>query len=146
MSFTFYKVLWIILHFVADLIEAIYFFGLEFRENFANYVKNITKERRIQEEDDEKQLIECHLNDLKKLPKHLAVILNANSEKDVDLRQLSNLVLWSLSCGVNFISFYDYKGKSTTFADLHLNMPEKSSKFIFLRSFLLDFCLMTLVT
>lgn len=131
MSFTFYKVLWIILHFVADLIEAIYFFGLEFRENFINYVKNITKVRRIQEEDDETQLIECHLNDLKKLPKHLAVILNANSVKDVDLRQLSNLVLWSLSCGVNFISFYDYKGKSSQLFDLHLNMPIKAQSSLF---------------
>lgn len=110
MSFNLYKLLWIIVHLLADLIETIYFFGLELREKLSNFVKNITKVRRFQKDKDDEQLIESHLKELKKLPKHLAVILSANSENDVELQQLSNLVLWSLTTGVNFISFYDYKG------------------------------------
>lgn len=124
MSFSIYKILWIFVHVLANLIETIYIFGLEFRENFINYFKNITKVGRIQEEKGDKQLIESHLNELKKLPRHLAVIVNANSEKDVDLSKLSNLVLWSLSSGVNFISFYDYKGK------ISIKVSIKVSKFI----------------
>lgn len=107
MSFSYYKVLWIIIHYLVDILEAIYHFGLEFRENFINYIKNM---RQTGEFIDDRHLIERHLSEIKKLPQHLAVILNANSEKDVDLKQLSNLIFWSLSTGVNFISFYDYKG------------------------------------
>lgn len=110
MSFSYYRVLWIIIHSLADLVEAIYHFGLEFRENFSNYIKNMTKSRQTDQLTCDRQLIERHLNEITKLPKHLAVILSVNSVKDVDLQQLTNLVLWSLSAGVNFISFYDYKG------------------------------------
>lgn len=111
MRFSFYKLLWILLHLVVDLFEAIYFFGLEFRENFANFIKSMTTERRFQGGEDDVQLIERHISHLKKLPKHLAVIVKAEDKRDVDLRKLSNLVLWSMNSGVNFISFYDYKGK-----------------------------------
>lgn len=111
MSFSYYRVIWIIIHSFADLVEAIYHFGLEFRENFSNYIKNMTKSRQTDQLTCDRQLIERHLNEITKLPKHLAVILSVNSEKDVDLNQLANLVFWSLSSGVNFISFYDYKGK-----------------------------------
>lgn len=110
MSFPYYKVLWIIVHLIADFIEAIGYFGLELRENLYNFIKNITKARQKQELGDDKRLIECHINEIKKLPTHLAVILDINKEKDVDLKQLTNLVLWSLWSGVNFISFYDYRG------------------------------------
>lgn len=110
MSFPFYRVLWIVLHFLADFAETIYHFGFELRENFSNYIKIMTKSRHTDQLTDDRQLIERHLSEIKKLPKHLTVLLNADSEKDVDLMQLTNLVLWSLSTGVNFISFYDYKG------------------------------------
>jgi hypothetical protein len=111
MSFSrLYKLLWIIVHLLADLIETLWHFGFEFRENFRNFIKNFTKTRQFHESTDDKHLLESRIQELKKLPKHLAVILNANNTQDVDLRQLTNLVLWSLSSGVNFISFYDYKG------------------------------------
>lgn len=110
MKFSFYKLLWILLHLVVDLCEAIYFFGLEFRENFINFMKSMITERRFQGAEDV-QLIEQHISHLKKLPKHLAVIVKAEDKRDVDLRKLTNLVLWSMNSGVNFISFYDYKGK-----------------------------------
>lgn len=111
MRLPFYRVLWIIIHLIADLIEAAYNFGIEFRENFANFIKNITQARRFHVLTDDRKLIESHSSEIKTIPKHLAVILNANSEDDVDLKQLTNLVVWSLSSNINFISFYDYQGK-----------------------------------
>lgn len=99
------------MHLLVDLIEAIYFFGLEFRENFSYFIKNISQPKHSHDYNDDRLLIESRIDELKKLPKHLAVILNANSEKDIDILQLTKLVLWALSSGVNFISFYDYKGK-----------------------------------
>lgn len=108
MSDFLYKVLWTLLHLLANLIESIYYFGLEFRENLHNFIENIGKSRLPQ---DDKQLLERHTTKLKKLPKHLAVILSVSCQKDVDLNKLTNLVIWALNSGVNFISFYDYEGK-----------------------------------
>lgn len=114
MVYSYNKVLWIIVHLLADLIEAIYYFGLEFRENLSNFVKNISQPRRVKSSIDDILTIESHLKGIKKLPKHLAVLLSVNSEKDVDVIKLTNLVLWALSSGVEFISFYDYKGEFST--------------------------------
>lgn len=113
MSFSFYKVLWMILHLLADLIEAIYYFGLEFREKLVSFIKNISQTNTTADCKDENLLIERHIHEIKKHPKHIAVILNAKSKRDLDLHQLTNLVQWALSSGVNFISFYDYKGKKS---------------------------------
>jgi len=105
------KVLWYLIHLLVDLFETFYYFGLEFRENFYNFIKNITKDQPISTKESELQLIESSVLDLEKIPKHIIVILNINNEKDVDLSQLTNLIYWSLSSGINYISFYDYKGK-----------------------------------
>lgn len=111
MEFSHYKVLWIIVHLLADAIEAIYYFGLEFRENLTNFVKSISQTRGVYSLSDDSLSIESRIKEIKKLPKHLAVILNAEREKDVDVKKLINLVLWALRSGTDFISFYDYKGK-----------------------------------
>lgn len=111
MNFSFYKLLWSLIHLLVNLIEELFFFGLEFRDNVFNYVKELSQVRRTREKEDDARLIERHINELKKLPKHLAVIVTAESEKDVDLKQLTNLVEWSLKSGVNFISFYDRNGE-----------------------------------
>lgn len=105
------KVLWYIIHLLVDLFESIYYFGFEFRENFLNFIKNITKDQPNSTKESELQLIENSVQDLEKIPKHIIVILNINNEKDVDLSKLASLIYWSMSSGVNFISFYDYKGK-----------------------------------
>ena len=105
------KVLWYIVHLLVDLFETFYYFGIEFRENFLNVIKNITKDQPSSTKESELQLIESSVQDLEKIPKHIIVILNINNEKDVDLSQLTNLIYWSMNSGVNFISFYDYKGK-----------------------------------
>jgi hypothetical protein len=111
MNFPFYKLLWTLLHLLVNLLEVIFVFGLEFRENLFNYVKKLSQVRRTQEKEDDGMLIERHISQLKKLPKHLAVIVSAECGGDVDLKKLTNLVLWSMNSGVNFISFYDHKGE-----------------------------------
>ena len=66
--------------------------------------------RQLKTSEHEKVHIEQRLHELKKVPKHLAVILSINRESDVELSRLADLVAWALSSGVNFISFYDFKG------------------------------------
>lgn len=123
------KVIWFIIHLFADLIESIYYFGSELRENFLNFIKNIAKERRRSDKEDDILYIEASLSELKKLPKHIAVILNLNRERDVDLSYLVNLIAWSLASGVNFISFYDYKGilKHQLSPSFHRTLKEQLS-------------------
>jgi hypothetical protein len=105
------KAIWFIVHLVVDLIEALFYCGLELRENFGYFIKNITADGLGTRQGHEIAYIESSVGELKKLPKHIAVILSLECERDVDLSKLANLVSWSLSSGVNFISFYDYKGE-----------------------------------
>lgn len=104
------KILWYIVHFIADFIETFYYIGLEFRENFYDFIKNISKDKPADIKGSELQLIERSIQDLEKIPKHIVVLLNINHERDVDLSKLTNLIFWALNSGVHFISFYDYKG------------------------------------
>lgn len=56
----------------------------------------------------EKSLIERHKIKLTKIPIHLAVILATELP---DFRALSKIIIWSLSTGIQNISFYDHQGK-----------------------------------
>lgn len=111
MSISSFKVLWFLLSWMSNLLEAIYYFGLEFRENFFHFIKTICLTESAVDCSDVRPRIDAHIREMKKLPKHLAVILTVKNKKDVDLAQLSNLVRWALNSGVHFISFYDFKGK-----------------------------------
>lgn len=119
MSLSFYRVLWLLAHALASLAEGIWHFSLEFRENFCNFIKKISQSQSNHTSTSDRQLIEDRLHELKKLPKHLGVILSVGSEKDVDVRKLTRLVTWALSSGINFISFYDYQGKEATMLPPH---------------------------
>lgn len=110
MENTLLKLIYFIVHVLAEWIETFYYFGFEFRDNFYNFINNVVQTRQLKTSKDEKVYIEHRLHDLKKVPKHIAVILDIKSEKDVDLSRLADLVSWSLVSGVNFISFYDFKG------------------------------------
>lgn len=104
-------VLWYLAHLIADIIETLYYFGLEIRENFYHFLKKIiVKDKPIKSKENELQYIERSIQDLEKIPEHIVVLLNINNEKDVDLSQLTKLIYWSLNSGVHFISFYDQKG------------------------------------
>lgn len=105
-----YKALWTLLHLLANLIETVYYIGLEFREKLRYFIENIGKPRLQNDSISDAEFIERQIGKIKKFPKHLAVILSIDKQKDVDLNQLTNLVTWALHSGVTFISFYDYKG------------------------------------
>lgn len=114
MVLSYLKVLWTIIHLLVSLVESGYNFGLEFREkskNFVNFIQNIGRSKRNHDYRDDKLLIERTLVEIRKYPRHLAVILNVNKQEDVDVSQLISLTIWAMSSGTNFISFYDYKGK-----------------------------------
>lgn len=68
------------------------------------------RDRKVTSLDGDKVIIDRNLHNLNKIPQHIAVLLYLKNETDVDLSQLSDLIFWSLNSGVNFISFYDFKG------------------------------------
>lgn len=104
------RILWHIIHAIVNIIEVLYHFGFEFRENLSNFIKNINKDNLLSTKESEIQRIERSVQDLEKIPEHIVVILDINNEKDVDLSKLTSLIFWSMNSGVFFISFYDYKG------------------------------------
>jgi hypothetical protein len=104
------KLIYLIIHVLVNCIESFFYFGLEFQEKIFYFINYVAKERRKGSAAEETQLIERKVQDLDKIPQHIAVILHIKSEQDVDLSRLSDLVSWSLNSGVNFISFYDFKG------------------------------------
>ena len=106
MSFL-HKLLWFVFHWIADLIEQIYFAFLSFRRILtALWVKK--------EWCNDNYTIQCNVNHLKKTPQHVAVILNLNHEK-ADFDSLTKIIFWSLHAGISYLSFYDYEGE--TFLD-----------------------------
>lgn len=109
----FLKLIYLIVHAVVEWIEAFYYFGLEFRDNFHDFINNLLSIRRSRTLASDKLYIEQRVHEIKKIPKHFAVILNISDETDVDLSRLVDLVSWTLSSGVNFITFYDFKGTCT---------------------------------
>lgn len=110
LSSSFYRLLWLITHNLATVAVHLFFVGLEFREKIVNFIKNITQERRKSVVESERHHIESHASCVKKLPKHLVVILSIEHAKDVDLGRLGKLIEWSLWSDVNYLTFYDYKG------------------------------------
>lgn len=105
------KIIYLIIHTLIDWLEAFYYFGLEFRDNFYDFINKIIREDKSKSFEDEIVIIERKVQELKKIPKHIAVLLNLQDETDVDLSRLSDLIFWALNSGINFISFYDHKGK-----------------------------------
>jgi hypothetical protein len=105
-----YKLIYLIIHVLVYIFEALLHFGLEFSQEILYFISYYVKDRRKGSFVDEAVLIERRVQDLDKIPQHIAVILHINNETDVDLSKLSDLVSWSLNSGVNFISFYDFKG------------------------------------
>lgn len=103
MFFDIYSVIWHILQFIFDIVDICC--------RFCTYVnaKCKTIQRRLIGEDltAEKLLIEQNRLRLTKIPVHLAVILGTELP---DFRALSKIIFWSLSTGIQNISFYDHQG------------------------------------
>lgn len=102
MSVDIYKVIWLFLHFICDVIEYCVrlFYAVKRKVTIGNRRENLL---------DDKALIEFTRDYITKIPLHLVVILGTESPPDFKI--LSKLVFWSLSAGIQNISFYDYKGK-----------------------------------
>lgn len=104
------RIIYLIIHLLVDYVESFFYFGLEFRDKFYNFINTLLRDRKRTSLDDEKAILDWNLQILDKIPQHIAVLLHLNEETDVDLSKLSDLIFWSLHSGVNFISFYDFKG------------------------------------
>lgn len=100
-----YRVIWHLIQFIFDIVDICC--------RLVTFAKAKCKSihRRLGGEDftSEKLLIEKNITRLTKVPMHLAVILGTELP---DFRALSKIILWSLSAGIQNISFYDHQGKS----------------------------------
>lgn len=102
MSVDIYKVVWLFLHFICDVIEyCVWLFHAVKRK----LTTGIQRESLF----DDKLLIESTRDYLTKIPSHLVIILG--TEPQPDFKILSKLIFWSLSTGIQNISFYDHKGE-----------------------------------
>lgn len=99
-----YRVIWHILQFIFDVVDVCCRLVA-----FATARCKLIQ-RRLGGEDfsNEKLLIEKYKSKLSKIPAHLAVILGTELP---DFRALSKIIFWSLSAGIQNISFYDHQGE-----------------------------------
>lgn len=97
-----YKVIWLLLHFICDVIE----YCLRLFHAVERKLKGRNQRESLVED---KLLIESTRDYLTKIPSHLVIILGTESPPDFKI--LSKLIFWSLSTGIQNISFYDHKGK-----------------------------------
>lgn len=102
MSVDIYKVIWLFVHFIFDAIE--YCTRL-----FDAVKRKLTAHYRRDNLSADKLLIESTRDYLTKVPSHLVIILG--TESSPNFQSLSKLIFWSLSAGIQNISFYDHKGK-----------------------------------
>lgn len=101
MSVDIYKVIWLFLHFICDVLEygVRLFFAAKSKVTIAIWRNSLRSD---------KYLIESTRDYLTKIPSHLVIILG--TETTPDFKILSKLIFWSLSAGIRNVSFYDYKG------------------------------------
>lgn len=91
------RILHIIFHVIDVLCDAISSF--ERKYNFFKYTYILDKTYIYKEI--------SQLQKLEKLPVHLTVLLGT---EEPSLKDLANLIVWSLTTRISFISFYDSKG------------------------------------
>lgn len=101
MSVDIYKIISLFLHFIFDVIE---YCLRQFYAVKRKLVAGIKNENLL----DDKLLIESARNYIAKIPIHLVIILGTESPPNFKI--LSKLIFWSLSIGIQNISFYDHKG------------------------------------
>lgn len=119
-----YGVIWYLLQFIFDIVDICCRFVILAKAK----CKGI--QRRFSGEDisSEKLLIDKNKSKLTKIPVHLAVILGLELP---DFRALSKIIFWSLSAGIQNISFYDHQGNLTE--TIHFFV------YIFIQHFLISF-------
>lgn len=70
--------------------------------------------------------IKEHIHHLKKVPVHLALVV----EDEISLKEISDIICWSIGGGIRFITLYDMKGALKQKAnDLQYMILEKSASF-----------------
>lgn len=101
-----YRICYIYLHFLYTVFNYIWegFLGVyKVLTSFCHELLPLTEKNR---------LLKNKLHKITKKPRHLTVLLDAEQG---NIKDLANLVIWSLASQISFISFYDYKGKCPFF-------------------------------
>lgn len=98
-----YRLNWMLLYYVAVLVEMIVATVGLLRSRIHEIMRSLYGPKLKGAE----ETIEMHKVILKKLPQHLAILLNDDS---VLYEDVSNFIYWSMAVGVQHISIYDHKG------------------------------------
>lgn len=106
MNFDFYKIVWILIHFLFSVQEYCVKLIGAIRRNLFELMNKQCRDNLS----NDKQLIEFNMVYLKKTPVHLVIILGTESP---NFKALSKVIFWGLSAGIQHISFYDHKGNTS---------------------------------
>lgn len=99
-----YKMNWMLIYYVAILLELIAFSVKTIKSRLHTVLSNHGSGSARSPLD----VLQSHQSELKKQPNHLAVIL---SKDTVQYEDLSKLIHWAMALGVQYFSLYDPKGE-----------------------------------
>lgn len=102
-----YKMNWMLIYYVAILLELIMLTVKAIKTRLAHLSASIMFPNQLKGPDSTVDLLLNHKEELKKHPNHLAVIL---SSRTIHYEDLSKLIHWSMGLGVECVSLYDPKG------------------------------------
>lgn len=68
--------------------------------------------------------VQADAKQLRKLPQHIGLIV---VENDISYKDLANIVVWSVTMGISYISIYDVNGMYCTIRHVYLVREEMST-------------------
>lgn len=93
-----YRLLLTLIHYIYSLIDSVYTIWA-YLTTKVHHAENLIEEERY---------IISQLPQLRKIPKHIVIILGTEKPSYVDL---ARLVVWCSTAGIPQVSLYDYKGQ-----------------------------------
>lgn len=103
----FFRLNWLLIYYVAILLDLISS-SVKFVNDRLNQVRLGLAFRGKGKSLSLVEVLQSHKGELKKCPKHLAVILSRDT---VQVDDLSKLIHWAMGLGVEYFSLYDPKGE-----------------------------------
>lgn len=96
-----YKTIYILIHCLYSIFESISDVCIKVKQIIIGICRGTRSEGNL-------KYVYSEVQKLDKIPNHLTLLLGHENHS---IRDLSNLVLWCLTAGIPFISFYDSTGK-----------------------------------
>lgn len=102
-----YKMNWMLIYYVAILLDLIFVMVKGIKTRLGHLSASLLHPALTKTPESTLDLLLNHKEELKKHPKHLAVIL---SNRTIQYEDLSKLIHWAMGLGIECFSLYDPKG------------------------------------